>query len=854
MRQRTLGFFLVPKVAAEDRENETDEEAEADEEAAVELSSSGDDGDGDDESGDDDESGGRGNETAAVLPLAPLDDNAAPDEQQLTRGTWSIPHHLNSRQIGSSWPRAKRPNVQSASAASAPRQQRPRLSLVSSSFSTPARHRAAAASASARSLRPANASLPLVVETVVERSAAAFPAGGAAEASATTTTATPTSSSVVRRRDWSVSDLRFDDRTGELLAVALCGPGNSAGSSIQHQGEIQLFSDTSLRSSLSSRPFPTFRRRRRRRTEEDDDEEEDCKDEEEDCEDEEGDEEPRERTGELTPLATLRFPDGPLLELAWDCSNSSSGDGGEGIGGGGSSGSSGGSSSGSGSDVVAALVGGSRLSGGVPSSSASGSRRYPSGALALFDLDDEAIFSRSGAGENANRRCATAVIEPGSSSTLSSSAPSLTLRPSAAVSLAAAAPAWTTLCPCTVRSAFAVGDASGKVHLWDRRASLTRAVGVLSSGGASGVAGSSSSSMAAAAAVEGGLLLGNTSAPRCSSSLRSLALLADGQTLVGGCSDGTLRLWDVRACLGGDGSSGGSGGSGGERGGERKGGGGGLGRAGVVSLGGGGGAFSSSRSHSLPSSSYSSSFSYSPACHVGGALPAARGCLRSAVRAVPGVNALLVGTPENDFKDAVALGGVARLCPHPTDAARLGFRLDCGWNGAYVIGGTEARSDGGTGGFGRGDGVGAVSHLYAPPVVVGGAASLSSSSSADASSSSSSAARPLLRGGSWGSASSPASFVVNGTSSSSSPSSSGAVAATLAVVDCLNAGSAAAATAAGNENHDETADPSASPFPSAVLVPIPADKAATVVAVHRASGEVVVGTEDGCLAWFDGCL
>ena len=30
--------------------------------------------------------------------------------------------------------------------------------------------------------------------------------------------------------------------------------------------------------------------------------------------------------------------------------------------------------------------------------------------------------------------------------------------------------------------------------------------------------------------------------------------------------------------------------------------------------------------------------------------------------------------------------------------------------------------------------------------------------------------------------------------------------------------------------------------------------AATAVAVHRASGEVVVGTEDGCLAWFDGCL
>ena len=111
----------------------------------------------------------------------------------------------------------------------------------------------------------------------------------------------------------------------------------------------------------------------------------------------------------------------------------------------------------------------------------------------------------------------------------------------------------------------------------------------------------------------------------------------------------------------------------------------------------------------------------------------------------------------------------------------------------------------------------------------------------------------------WGSASSPASFAVTGMSSSSSESS-GAAAATLAVVDCLNAGSAAAAGSNGNTNsggagdEEENADPAAPPFPSAVHVPVPSGKAATAVAVHRASGEVVVGTEDGCLAWFDGSL
>ena len=219
------------------------------------------------------------------------------------------------------------------------------------------------------------------------------------------------------------------------------------------------------------------------------------------------------------------------------------------------------------------------------------------------------------------------------------------------------------------------------------------------------------------------------------------------------------------------------------------------------------------------------------------------------MRAVPGVQALLAGTPENDFADAVALGGVSLLCPHPTDAARLAFRLDCGWNGAYVVGGREASSGSG------GDGVGAVSHLHAPPVV--GAASSSSSSSTDPS-----GRLLLLRGGAWGSASSPASFVVTGASSSSGSSGAAAPAATLAVVDCLNAGSAAAAGNSGNndgnnnagDDKEENADPAAPPFPSAVHVPVPSDKAATAVAVHRASGEVVVGTEDGCLAWFDGCL
>jgi len=600
--------------------------------------------------------------------------------------------------------------------------------------------------------------------------------------------------------------------------VALSGPGGSSSTTLQHQGELQLLSDSSLRSSLSACPFPTSFRRKKTEGGGGDDDDEEEEDSEEDENDEEDDEEPRDRTRELTPLATVRFPDGPLLELAWDCS---SGENGNGNGG---------------SDVVAALVGGSRLSSASSStSSSSGSRRYPSGALALFDLDDEAIFSSSSnnEGENPNRRYATAVIEPSSSSSLSTSSSStLAAFRSSGVSLATAAPSWTTLCPSTVRSAFAVGDAAGKVHLWDRRVSLTRSVGMLSSG----VAASSSSSAAIAVAAEGGNNSNSSSLP--SSSLCSLALLADGQTLIGGCSDGTLRLWDVRACLGG-GVSGGGSGSGGSGSGRKEA----SGRAGVVSLGGGGGnALASSRS--LPNH-YSAS-------HVGGALPAARGCLRSAVRAVPGVNALLAGTPENDFADAVALGGVSLLCPHPTDAARVAFRLDCGWNGAYVVGGRgESSLSAG------GDGVGAVSHLHAPPVVGGGegGASLSSSSSS---------LRRLLRGGAWGSASSPASFVVvSGTNSSSSSSS----AATLAVVDCLNAGSAAAATATAAANDTDDAekderdgddDPaaaaSAPPFPSAVHVPVPSDKTATAVAVHGGSGEVVVGTEDGCLAWFDGCL
>lgn len=73
MRQRTLGFFLVPK-EAEDRENDVDEGEEADEEVAVELS----DDDESDSDGDDGESSDeRGIETAAVLPLAPLEGNAA---------------------------------------------------------------------------------------------------------------------------------------------------------------------------------------------------------------------------------------------------------------------------------------------------------------------------------------------------------------------------------------------------------------------------------------------------------------------------------------------------------------------------------------------------------------------------------------------------------------------------------------------------------------------------------------------------------------------------------------------------------------------------------------------------------
>lgn len=813
MRQSTLSFLLVPKVeAAEDREDDEDEDD------AVEVSS----GDDDDER--------RKIEAAATAPallppLKHLNDNAPP---QHARGTWSIPHHLKSRQIGRSGPRAKRPMAQPSSSPSAPASRRRPSSFTSTStsatastsFSTPARHRAAAASAAARSLRTANASLPLVMETVVA-SEAAFPAatsGAETTAAAATTTASTT---LVRRRDWRVSDLRFDGRTGELLAVALRGPGDFSTSSasgpgaLQHQGELQLFSDSSLRSSLSACRFPTFRRRRRRRAEEEEgggDEDEEGEEDEGDDDDEEEEDEPSDRgERELLPLASARFPDGPLLELAWDCSSG-------------------------GSDVVAALVGGSRLSGGgIASSSssfssaASGSRRYPSGALALFDLDDEAIFctSSGGEGESASRRCATAVIEPSTSSSLSSSSSTLAFR-SAAVSLATAAPAWTALCPNTVRSAFAVGNAAGKVHLWDRRASLTRPVGMLSSGA---VTSFSSSAAAAATAAEGGGGGGsNSSSAAASSSLRSLALLADGQTLVGGCSDGTLRLWDVRACLGG-------GSKGGVKRGDVRGGAGvvGGGRAGVISLGGGGGG-----GISLASSARFNDACNTSASHVGGALPAAMGCLRAAVRAVPGVEALLAGTPENDFADAVALGGVSLLCAHPTDAARVAFRLDCGWNGAYVVGGRVDKE-----GFGCGDGVGAVSHLHAPPVVaVGGeraASSFSSSSSTDAS------RLLLLRGGAWGSASSPASFVVTGTSSSSESS----VAATLAVVDCLNAGSAAAA---GSNGEDENADPAAPPFPSAVHIPVPSGKAATAVAVHRASGEVVVGTEDGCLAWFDGSL
>ena len=674
MSQRTLGFFLVPKVAAEERENDDGEEGrEAGEEDAVEVSS-------DDESNGGDERGIE-HQHRVLLPLAPLEDNNAQQQQQHTRGTWSIPQHLKSRQIGR--PRAKRPMV--ASRRKAPSRRRPSFASTStSSFSTPARHRAATASAAARSLRPANVSLPLVVEAPVA-SIAAFPA--AASVGAEMTTTATAAASLVRRRDWRVSDLRFDGRTGELLAVALRGPGSVSPEDsdrvMRHQGELQLFSDSSLRASLSACPFPTFRRRRDREDSETEDE---------------GDDEPprRDRTGDLTPLATVRFPEGPLLELAWDC-----GEGGIAGGGGG------------GSDVVAALVGGSRLSGGTLASSsfaaASGSRRYPSGALALFDLDDEAIFCSSvDGGESANLRYATAVIEPpssSSSSSLSSSSATLAFR-SSAISLAAAAPSWTTLCPTTVSSAFAVGDAAGKVHLWDRRASLKRPVGMLSSGGAS-------SSFSSAAAVAGG---GGGSSSICASfsSLRSLALLADGQTLVGGCSDGTLRLWDVRACLGGDGT---------REIGERAG--------GVVSLGGGGGDSSLASSRRCHASSSSAS-------DIRGALPAARGCLRSAVRAVPGVNALLAGTPENDFADAVPLGGVSLLCPHPTDAARLGFRLDCGWNGSYVIGGREDERDG-SGELG-GDGVGAVSHLHAPPVIAA-----SSSSSTDASSSASRLL--LLRGG-----------------------------------------------------------------------------------------------------------
>ena len=110
MRQSTLSFFLVPRAAAEDREND-DEDEEAGEEEAVEVSS------GDDESGESGADGAderRGIETgtapALLPPLVPLDDNAP---SQHTRGTWSIPHHLKSRQLGSSGPRAKRPMVQS---------------------------------------------------------------------------------------------------------------------------------------------------------------------------------------------------------------------------------------------------------------------------------------------------------------------------------------------------------------------------------------------------------------------------------------------------------------------------------------------------------------------------------------------------------------------------------------------------------------------------------------------------------------------------------------------------------------------------------------------------------------------
>ena len=825
MRQSTLGFFLVPKMEAEDRENEDGEE-EAGEEDAVEVSSSG---GGSDESGAESDGDQRGIETTAplLLPLAPLEENAS---QRRTMGSWSIPHHLKSRQIGTSRPRAKRPMVQSSSSPNDPSRRRPAFASASStSFSTPARHRAAAASASARSLRPANASLPLVVETVA--SDAAFPTAVAATSGAerTTTAVTATAASLVRRRDWRVSDLRFDSRTGELLAVVLRGPGvfspgDGGGPAQQHQGELQLFSDSSLRASLSARPFPTLRRRRPRGSREEEEEEEEGggASEDEGDEDEGEDEPPRERTGATAPLATVRFPDGPLLELAWDCRCGGGGGGGQEAGGGTGTGAAGGGGGGGvgGSDVVAALVGGSRLSGGMPSSfsAASGSRRYPSGALALFDLDDEAIFCSSAAGGGERRR-ATAVIEPSSSSpslsSSSSSSATLAFR-SSAISLAAAAPSWTTLCPTTVSSAFAVGDAAGKVHLWDRRASLKRAVGMLSGSGGCGGGGGASS---------------------VSSSLRSLALLADGQTLVGGCSDGTLRLWDVRVCLGA------GSGTGNEGGGSR-------GRAGVVSLGGGGRAGVVSLGGAALASRRCRT-NDSAASHVGGALPAATGCLRSAVRAVPGVPAVLAGTPQNGFADAVALGGVSLLCPHPTDAARMAFRLDCGWSGAYVVGARGASG----GEAGGGDGVGAVSHLHAPPVVGVGGEGAASSSSVDASSSPSARRLLLLRGGAWGSAASPASFVVNGTSSSCASYLGAEAVSTLAVVDCLNAGSAAAAGTNGNGGDGgQTPDPAAPPFPSAVHVPIPAEKAATAVAVHKASGEVVVGTEDGCLAWFEGCL